>query len=57
MHVGTWPLWVNLLNSDGTVTNVDSGLCLDASNAATSQGTSLVLWTCNGGTNQLWSQS
>lgn len=45
------------INSDGTITNVNAGLCLDACNAATINGTSLVLWTCNGGTNQQWSQS
>jgi hypothetical protein len=36
---------------------VNTGLCLDARNAATSNGTSLVLWTCNGGTTQRRSQS
>lgn len=47
--------WNN--NSDGTITNVNAGLCLDACNATTNNGTSLVLWTCNGGTSQQWSQS
>ncbi|WP_390899416.1 hypothetical protein [Streptomyces mirabilis] len=32
-------------------------MCLDACNATTNNGTSLVLWTCNGGTSQQWSQS
>lgn len=45
------------INSDGTITNVNAGLCLDACNATTNNGTSLVLWTCNGGTSQQWSQS
>jgi hypothetical protein len=43
------------LNSNGTITGVQSGLCLDATNAATANGTKLILWTCNGGPNQQWS--
>ncbi|MFD7017352.1 ricin-type beta-trefoil lectin domain protein [Streptomyces sp. NPDC059928] len=37
-------------NSDGSLTNVNAGLCLDAYN----NGTQLVLWSCNGQTNQKW---
>ena len=43
------------LNSNGTVTGVQSGLCLDANAAATANGTKLILWACNGGSNQQWS--
>ncbi|MDG6101394.1 RICIN domain-containing protein [Dactylosporangium aurantiacum] len=43
------------VNSNGTITNVQSGLCLDANGAATANGTKLILWSCNGGTNQRWS--
>jgi hypothetical protein len=43
------------LNSNGTITGVQSGLCLDATGAGTANGTKLILWTCNGGTNQQWS--
>ncbi|MEV7968090.1 ricin-type beta-trefoil lectin domain protein [Sphaerisporangium sp. NPDC088356] len=45
------------LNTDGTVTGVQSGLCLTAANGGTANGTLIVLGTCNGGTNQKWSRS
>ena len=40
------------LNADGTITGVQSGLCLDATGAGTANVTLLELWTCNGGSNQ-----
>nr|WP_246465859.1 ricin-type beta-trefoil lectin domain protein [Allocatelliglobosispora scoriae] len=43
------------LNTNGTVTGVQSGLCLDAAGNATANGTKIQLWSCNGGTNQQWS--
>ena len=43
------------LNSNGTITGVQSGLCLDANGAATANGTKIILWACNGGANQQWS--
>ncbi|WP_169983021.1 ricin-type beta-trefoil lectin domain protein [Microbispora sp. H10836] len=43
------------LNSNGTITGVQSGLCLDANAAGTANGTKLILWSCNGGANQQWS--
>lgn len=43
------------LNTDGTVTIAQSGLCLDVTGAATANGTPVELWTCNGGSNQQWS--
>jgi beta-galactosidase len=43
------------VNSNGTVTGVQSGLCLDANGAATANGTKIILWSCNGGANQQWS--
>jgi alpha-L-fucosidase len=42
------------VNSDGTITGVQSGKCLDAYGAGTANGTRIVLWTCNGGANQKW---
>jgi len=45
------------LNSNGTVTGVQSGLCLDVTGAATANGTKVELWTCNGGTNQQWTRT
>jgi alpha-galactosidase len=44
------------VNSDGTVTGVQSGLCLDVTGARTANGTLVELWTCNGGTNQRWTR-
>jgi Ricin-type beta-trefoil lectin domain-like len=45
------------LNSDGAVTGVQSGLCLDVTGASAANGAPAELWTCNGGTNQQWSLS
>ena len=46
------------LNPDGTVTGVQSGLCLDVTGgdqpAGNVNGTQLELWGCNGGANQQW---
>jgi hypothetical protein len=42
------------LNSNGTITGVQSGLCLDVAGAATANGTRVQLWACNGGSNQQW---
>jgi hypothetical protein len=42
------------INSNGTITNVQSGLCLDPSNNGTANGTPIQLWTCTGQTNQRW---
>ncbi|WP_406066981.1 ricin-type beta-trefoil lectin domain protein [Micromonospora sp. NBC_01638] len=43
------------VNTNGTITNVQSGLCIDANGAATANGTKVILWSCNGGANQQWS--
>ncbi|MFF3909765.1 glycoside hydrolase family 27 protein [Streptomyces sp. NPDC001848] len=43
------------LNSNGTVTGVQSGLCLDVTGGSTADGALAELWTCNGQTNQQWS--
>jgi hypothetical protein len=43
------------VNSNGTVTGVQSGLCVDANGAATANGTKIIIWACNGGANQQWS--
>jgi alpha-galactosidase len=42
------------VNSDGTITGVQSGLCLDVAGAATANNTVVQLWTCNGAGNQKW---
>lgn len=45
-------------NPDGTITGVQSGLCLDVTGgdkpAGNVNGTQVELWTCNGGANQQW---
>jgi hypothetical protein len=38
--------------SNGTL-QIDGG-CMDVTGAKTANGTQLVLWTCNGGSNQQW---
>jgi hypothetical protein len=43
------------LNSNGTITGVQSNLCVDANGAATANGTKLILWACSGAANQQWS--
>jgi hypothetical protein len=43
------------VNSNGTITGVESGLCVDANGAGTGNGTKIILWACNGGANQQWS--
>ncbi|MFC4534194.1 arabinofuranosidase catalytic domain-containing protein [Sphaerisporangium dianthi] len=43
------------VNSNGTITGVQSGRCLDANAAGTANGTKLILWSCNGQANQRWS--
>ena len=42
------------VNANGTITGVQSGLCLDVTGASTADGALVELWTCNGGSNQQW---
>lgn len=53
-HGGTNQQWN--MNANGTITSVQSGLCLDAYNAVndTSNGRPVVVYTCTGGANQVW---
>jgi non-reducing end alpha-L-arabinofuranosidase len=44
------------LNSNGTITGVQSGLCLDATGRGTANATKIILFACNGGANQQWTQ-
>jgi hypothetical protein len=51
--------WVSPgINTWGTITNVNSGKCLDAetdsANNPTHNGDRVELWTCNGGSQQQW---
>lgn len=45
------------LNADGTVRNVQYGLCLDVSGNATANGSPVILWTCTGAANQRWTRT
>lgn len=45
------------LNANGTISNAQSGLCLDVSGNGTANGTQVVLWTCTGAANQRWSRA
>jgi lysophospholipase L1-like esterase len=42
------------LNANGTVSNAQSGLCLDVNGAATANGSTVILWTCTAAANQRW---
>ncbi|MFL6111052.1 MAG: ricin-type beta-trefoil lectin domain protein, partial [Catenulispora sp.] len=42
------------VNSNGTVTGIQSGLCLDVSGASTANGALVQLYTCSGQSNQQW---
>ncbi|MFI5897588.1 ricin-type beta-trefoil lectin domain protein [Actinoplanes sp. NPDC051513] len=46
-----------LINADGTITGVQSKLCLDWTGSATTNGGAVELRTCNGGSNQRWTKS
>jgi hypothetical protein len=43
------------VNSNGTITGVQSGLCLDANAVGTANGTKIILLACDGQGNQQWS--
>ena len=43
------------VNSNGTITGVQSGKCVDANGAGTANGTKIIIWSCNGQSNQQWS--
>ncbi|MEU8130916.1 ricin-type beta-trefoil lectin domain protein [Micromonospora sp. NPDC049049] len=51
---GTNQQWA--VNSNGTISNAQTGLCLDVNNNATANGTTVILWTCTAAANQRWSQ-
>ncbi|GAB3830316.1 ricin-type beta-trefoil lectin domain protein [Dactylosporangium cerinum] len=42
------------VNANGTITGVQSGICLDVTGTTNPNGSGLELWTCNGGANQRW---
>ncbi|MEU1753035.1 ricin-type beta-trefoil lectin domain protein [Micromonospora matsumotoense] len=45
------------VNTDGTITGVQSGLCLSPTAGGTANGTLMVLSTCNNGNSQKWTRS
>jgi hypothetical protein len=45
------------LNANGTISNAQSGLCLDANNNATTNGTAVIVWSCHAGANQRWARA
>jgi hypothetical protein len=51
-HGGSNQRWN--LNSNGTISGVQSGLCLDVFEAGTANGSQAILWSCHGGSNQQW---
>ncbi len=44
------------LSATGSLTNAQSGMCLDAYGRGTANGTPVALWPCNGQTNQQWAR-
>jgi endo-1,4-beta-xylanase len=45
------------LNSNGTISSAQTGLCLDVNGAGTANGTAVSVWTCHNGANQRWSRA
>lgn len=45
-----------LLNADGQILSEASGKCLDVSGQATADGSKVILYSCNGGTNEAWTR-
>jgi len=41
-------------NSNGTISNQQSGLCLDVDGASAANGAAVILWTCTAATHQQW---
>ncbi|WP_410608359.1 glycoside hydrolase family 27 protein [Amycolatopsis sp. lyj-109] len=42
------------LNGNGTISNTQTGLCLDVDHNGTVNGTPVIVWTCHGDANQRW---
>ncbi|GHI02534.1 beta-glycosidase [Streptomyces cellostaticus] len=45
-----------LLNSNGQIVNEATGQCLDVSGQASADGSGVILYSCNGGTNESWTR-
>lgn len=46
-----------LLNANGQILSKASGKCLDVSGQATADGSKVVLYSCNGGSNEVWNRA
>lgn len=44
------------INGDGSISNVQNGLCLDVNGAGTANGTAVIVWNCHTGANQRWAR-
>ena len=44
-------------NSDGTVTAVGAGKCLDVNGGATANGARVQIWDCSSAANQKWTRN
>lgn len=54
-HGGTNQQWN--INSNGTISSVQGGLCLDVNNASTTNGSAVIVWSCHTGANQRWARA
>ncbi|MEV4709815.1 endo-1,4-beta-xylanase [Micromonospora sp. NPDC049374] len=54
-HGGANQQWV--INSNATISNAQTGLCLDVNGAATANGSAVIVWGCHGGANQRWTRA
>jgi poly(3-hydroxybutyrate) depolymerase len=45
------------VNGNGTISNVQNGLCLDVNGAATANGAAVIVWNCHTGANQRWARA
>jgi hypothetical protein len=52
--IGSPTISSGTLNANGTLIGGSSGKCVDVTGGGTANGTKVILWTCNGGSNQNW---
>ena len=45
------------LNTNGTISNVQTGLCLDVNGGSTANGAAVIVWNCHTGANQRWARA
>ena len=45
-----------MFNTNGTVSNSQSRLCLDVNGGSTANDAPVIVWTCHGGANQIWNR-